>query len=107
MAAAPTKEAIKGLYTQMLSTSRSFSSYNFREYFVRRTEATFKEMQTVEDTEKLTSMYTKAVNDLAVLRRSALVNQIYGGWKLAVEANLNEGKEGSSMVRESDDRGRS
>lgn len=30
-------------------------------------------------------MYSEAVRDLAVLRRSAIVNQLYGGWKLAVE----------------------
>lgn len=31
-------------------------------------------------------MYQDAVKDLAVLRRSAVVNQLYGGWKLVVEA---------------------
>jgi len=27
------------------------------------------------------------VKELAVLRRSAVVNQLYGGWRLAVEAD--------------------
>jgi hypothetical protein len=30
-------------------------------------------------------MYSEAVKDLTVLRRSAIVNQLYGGWTLAVE----------------------
>ena len=30
-------------------------------------------------------MYADAVKELNVLRRSAIVNQVYGGWKLAVE----------------------
>jgi hypothetical protein len=30
-------------------------------------------------------MYSDAVAELAVLRRSAAVNQMYGGWRLAVE----------------------
>lgn len=30
-------------------------------------------------------MYSDAMKDLVVLRRSAIVNQLYGGWKLAVE----------------------
>lgn len=30
-------------------------------------------------------MYDEAVKDLAVVRRSAIVNQLYGGWRLAVE----------------------
>jgi LYR motif-containing protein 4 len=31
-------------------------------------------------------MYSEVVKESAVLRRSAVVNQLYGGWKLAVEA---------------------
>jgi hypothetical protein len=30
-------------------------------------------------------MYSDALAELSVLRRSAVVNQLYGGWKLAVE----------------------
>jgi hypothetical protein len=30
-------------------------------------------------------MYSDALSELSVLRRSAIVNQLYGGWKLAVE----------------------
>jgi hypothetical protein len=30
-------------------------------------------------------MYVDAAKDLNVLRRSAIVNQLYGGWKLAIE----------------------
>ena len=32
-------------------------------------------------------MYEDAVRELAGLRRSAIVNQLYGGWRLAVEEN--------------------
>ena len=31
-------------------------------------------------------MYSKVVKENAVFRRSAVVNQLYGGWKLSVEA---------------------
>jgi hypothetical protein len=30
-------------------------------------------------------MYSDAAKELTVLRRSAIVNQLYGGWMLAVE----------------------
>ncbi|KAF8153157.1 hypothetical protein B0H34DRAFT_722506, partial [Crassisporium funariophilum] len=83
--AAPTKQAIKGLYNNMLRTSQSFSSYNFREYFVRRTEETFRTMENETDPEKLRSLYAESVKEHTVLSRSAVVNQLYGGWKLAVE----------------------
>lgn len=42
-------------------------------------------IQNESDPEKLRSSYQEAVADLAVLRRGAIVNQLYGGWKLAVE----------------------
>jgi len=74
----------------MLRTSRSFSSYNFREYFLRRTRHTFRAIQNEEDPSKVRTMYTDAMKELSVLRRSAVVNQLYGGWKLAVEQPTRE-----------------
>ncbi|KAF5384165.1 hypothetical protein D9615_003362 [Tricholomella constricta] len=85
MATAPSRRAILDLYSTMLRTSNSFSSYNFREYFVRRTKDTFREIQTESDPTKVRHLYSDAVKELAVLRRGAIVNQLYGGWKLAVE----------------------
>ncbi|CCM02042.1 uncharacterized protein FIBRA_04118 [Fibroporia radiculosa] len=85
MAAAPTKQAILELYKNTLRTSRAFSSYNFRQYFVRRTEGTFREIQEETDPAKLTTFYNDKTKELEALKRSAIVNQLYGGWKLVVE----------------------
>ncbi|KAF9467705.1 hypothetical protein BDZ94DRAFT_1305323 [Collybia nuda] len=85
MATPPTRRAILDLYSTMLRTSRSFSSYNFREYFLRRTKDTFRVMQEETDPAKVTNLYSDAVAELTVLRRSVIVNQLYGGWTLAVE----------------------
>ncbi|KAI0050302.1 hypothetical protein FA95DRAFT_1487553 [Auriscalpium vulgare] len=85
MANPPSAKTILSLYASMLRTSRSFSSYNFREYFVRKTKMTFREIQNEEDPAKVSALYSQSVADLAVLKRSAIVNQLYGGWKLAVE----------------------
>lgn len=43
--ATPTRQAILNLYHTSLRTSQSFSSYNFREYFVRRTKDSFRAIQ--------------------------------------------------------------
>ena len=48
---------------------------------------------------KLTALYTDAVKELAVLRRSAIVNQLYGGWRLAVESE----SESNGDIRERGD----
>ncbi|TFK75658.1 hypothetical protein BDN72DRAFT_734561, partial [Pluteus cervinus] len=83
--AAPTRQTLLHLYSAMLRTSRSFSSYNFREYFLHRTKDTFRAIQNESDPSKVRTMYADAVKELAVIRRSAIVNQLYGGWRLAVE----------------------
>ncbi|KAI0652185.1 hypothetical protein C8Q79DRAFT_1005411 [Trametes meyenii] len=85
MASAPTKQSLRHLYHSMLRTSQSFSSYNFREYFVRRTKSTFREIQSETDAAKLAAFYDEQARELAVLKRSAVVNQLYGGWRVAVE----------------------
>ncbi|KAI5897136.1 uncharacterized protein SCHCODRAFT_02570664 [Schizophyllum commune H4-8] len=83
--AAPSKHAILSLYHSTLRVSNSFSSYNFRNYFLKRARENFRAMQEADDTSALSKQYSEAVKELAVLRRSAIVNQLYGGWRLAVE----------------------
>ncbi|KAG1740524.1 uncharacterized protein EDB91DRAFT_1132967 [Suillus paluster] len=79
MATSPSRKAIQTLYASTLRTAESFSSYNFRHYFVLRTKDTFNGMQAEQDPIKLSQAYDKAVKELA------LVNQLYGGLRLAVE----------------------
>jgi hypothetical protein len=85
MTTTPSPRAILSLYSATLRTSRSFSSYNFREYFLRRTKAAFREMQGETDPAKVSAFYQATVKELATLKRSAIVNQLYGGWRLVVE----------------------
>ena len=100
----PSAKSILQLYTQTLRTARSFSSYNFREYFIRRAKGTFKDIQVCsssfyvarrfnysslgqgeKDPARVAVLYSDAARELTSLRRSAIVNQLYGGWTLAVE----------------------
>jgi hypothetical protein len=101
MSNTPSAKAILQLYTQTLRTARSFSSYNFREYFIRRAKGSFKEIQVCpfsfyvarqlnpsqgeKDPARVAVLYSEAAKELTSLRRSAIVNQLYGGWTLAVE----------------------
>ncbi|KIP07400.1 hypothetical protein PHLGIDRAFT_19189 [Phlebiopsis gigantea 11061_1 CR5-6] len=84
-AVTPTKEALLQLYSNSLRTARAYSSYNFREYFVRRTKSQFREIQDEKDPAKLSAFYNERVKELAVIKRGAIVNQLYGGWKLVLE----------------------
>ncbi|KZS96969.1 hypothetical protein SISNIDRAFT_406593 [Sistotremastrum niveocremeum HHB9708] len=85
MASVPSRAALLQLYSNTLRTSKSFSSYNFRNYFIRRTRDTFKSIQNEQDPDKLTRFYDEASKELEVLRRAALINGMYGGQKLVVE----------------------
>ncbi|KAF8511321.1 hypothetical protein JB92DRAFT_2791401 [Gautieria morchelliformis] len=92
----PSRTSLLHLYGSLLRTSRAFSSYNFRTYFVRRTKRIWREFQT--DTngspERLSQFYVDNINELDVLRRASIVNSIYGGRKLVVESN-----QGATRVR--------
>ncbi|KAI5120035.1 hypothetical protein M0805_004663 [Coniferiporia weirii] len=81
----PSYQSILRLYGATLRTARSFSSYNFREYFLQRTKSTFREIQNEKDQKRVAALYAAAVKEHTVLRRSAMVNQLYGGWRLVVE----------------------
>ncbi|KAL5497907.1 hypothetical protein ACEPAH_2838 [Sanghuangporus vaninii] len=81
----PTHRAILSLYASSLRTARSFSSYNFRQYFMRRAKDVFREIQNEKDPKRVGTLYANAVREHAVLQRSAIVNQLYGGWRLVVE----------------------
>lgn len=85
MSNTPSAKAILQLYASMLRTSRSFSSYNFREYFLRRTKSTFREIQKEKDPARVAALHSESVKELTALKRGAIVNQLYGGWTLAVE----------------------
>ena len=41
--------------------------------------------QDEQDPAKLRAFYDEKKKELEVLKRSAIVNQLYGGWKLVVE----------------------
>ncbi|KAI0757537.1 hypothetical protein C8Q80DRAFT_1265443 [Daedaleopsis nitida] len=96
MASAPTPQSLRHLYHSMLRTSQSFSSYNFRHYFVGRTKSTFREIQNESDPARLAAFYQEKSKELAVLKRSAIVNQLYGGWKLVVEDQKPERERGDT-----------
>ncbi|PWN45381.1 hypothetical protein IE81DRAFT_320129 [Ceraceosorus guamensis] len=121
MSGAPTRSNLLRLYRDYMRTAQSFSSYNFRTYFQRRSRDMFRSAllpehvatsspysqsgnvtepvspSTLTSTpptglsspatqdEMLKAWYDSARKDLAVLRRSALTNQMYAGEKLVVE----------------------
>ncbi|KAG8744525.1 hypothetical protein FRC10_009977 [Ceratobasidium sp. 414] len=82
---APTRSQILSLYGQLIRTSHSFSSYNFRNYFLRRTRSQFHEHAKLQDPAQIRRFYETGLKELDVLRRCATVNRLYEGPRLVVE----------------------
>jgi LYR motif-containing protein 4 len=54
----------------------------------------FSKIQYEKDPAKVSAFYQDAVKELAVMKRSAIVNQLYGGWRLVVEKQKAERQRG-------------
>ncbi|MBW0466628.1 hypothetical protein O181_006343 [Austropuccinia psidii MF-1] len=111
------QQHISRLQSSFLAASSRFGSYNFREYFIRRTNEKFerdlprlvgaKEItdQTLCDVdfstkERLNSWFQDAVQELAVLERASAMNRLFEAPKLVVEGLGNaviEGGGGAGM----------
>ncbi|KAG6332261.1 hypothetical protein ID866_6825 [Astraeus odoratus] len=89
MATPPTRQALLSTYSSTLRAARSFASYNFRNYFVLRAREIFRGIQAEGDPMKVSLTYERAVTELAMLRRSAIVNQLYRGLPLPIEIRKN------------------
>lgn len=46
--------------------------------------------QNERDPERVAALYREGVKELAALKRGAIVNQLYGGWTLAVEEQVQQ-----------------
>ena len=47
-------------------------------------------------------MYAEAVKESAVLKRSSIVNQLYGGWRLALEVQKEPTERPDTILERSD-----
>ncbi len=89
----PTPAQIRTLYQNLLNTSGRFASYNFKNYFARRTEESFAPILKSLDSSApvagngvdLAQFYADQSKELEVLTRAAVVNRLYEGPKLVVE----------------------
>lgn len=74
------------LYKAWQETANSFKSYNFKEYFLRQADRKFQAAFPFHASQQEQTQYLKQVQqDLAVLKRAALVNSLYEAPKLVVE----------------------
>jgi len=90
--------SLKALYSATLKASNTFTSYNFRNYFQRRTRERFEAIQNEQDPVKVQAFTEEARKDLTVLQRAAVLNSMYGGQKLVIEST-GEDSQGEGQTR--------
>ncbi|WWC87053.1 uncharacterized protein L201_001938 [Kwoniella dendrophila CBS 6074] len=100
MPPAPTLKEIQSLYHSFQTASQRFTSYNFNQYFLRRTHLTFKPIldslqpesgselvgnKKQLDPTELSKWFEEQKNELEVIKRSSEINRMFKGPKLVVE----------------------
>ncbi|KAI7876942.1 hypothetical protein K492DRAFT_172085 [Lichtheimia hyalospora FSU 10163] len=89
MATPATRTQVLSLYRNFLRYGNKFSSYNFRDYAVRRSRDAFRANANEADPEKIAAMISKAEKELEIVKRQALISTLYTtGEKLVVETTV-------------------
>lgn len=82
-----TSTKVLSLYRNFIRHGNKFSSYNFRDYTLRRSRDAFRSNMNETSSDKIASFITKAEQELAVVKRQAAISQMYtNGEHLVVEA---------------------
>lgn len=69
-------EAIS-LYRSLVRSSKQFSTYNFREYFLRRTREDFRQHKTETNPAKIKELLETGRQELQVIHRQATISSLY------------------------------
>ncbi|XP_022182270.1 LYR motif-containing protein 4 [Myzus persicae] len=90
MAAPATRAEVLKIYKTMLRESGKFSFYNYRMYAVRRVKDAFREQKAVNDVSKIQQHLLDARRFLDIIKRQAIVGDLYKFDKLVIEVENDE-----------------
>lgn len=71
------QQQVLHLYRQMLKAGAGFKDYGFKKYAARRVTQGFAENRNVTDPAQQQQLIAKAQQDLKLLQRQALINDMY------------------------------
>jgi len=80
-----TSKVALSLYRQILKQANKFSSYNYREYTLRRTKDAFRANRNIKDLKETEKLLEEGRKNLDVIQRQALINNLYHSQKLVIE----------------------
>ncbi|XP_019866731.1 LYR motif-containing protein 4 [Aethina tumida] len=79
------RNQVLGLYRSLIKESKKIPAYNFRNYALRKVRDSFKENKTLTDPKVISEQIADAERNLEVIKRQALIGQMYNTDKLVIE----------------------
>ncbi|XP_055610399.1 protein bcn92-like [Uranotaenia lowii] len=76
---------VLSLYRQLIRESQKFTSYNFRNYALRRIRDSFRDNKALNDSALIENQLQFGQKNLEMIRRQVLVSQLYQTDKLVIE----------------------
>lgn len=64
-------------------------TYSFREFALRKIRHEFQQNKSLDDQNKIQDFYKKGLESLEVIKRQALIGNLYKSKKLVIEMNKN------------------
>ncbi|KAK5647318.1 hypothetical protein RI129_002210 [Pyrocoelia pectoralis] len=80
-----TRLQIIALYKSLIRESKKFSSYNYRNYALRRIRDSFSENKYITDPTKINEQILGGQRNLEIIKRQVLVGNLYQTDKLVIE----------------------
>ncbi|KAJ2001912.1 LYR motif-containing protein 4 [Coemansia sp. RSA 2322] len=82
---------ILGLYRQSLRAAQRFETYNFREYFIRRTRDRFRAVKAAGSSEAAERGVQEAQSELSIMRRQGELNRMFSHTRTVLEVDGGRG----------------
>ncbi|XP_058485046.1 LYR motif-containing protein 4 [Solea solea] len=82
---ASSRAQVISLYRTMMRESSKFSSYNYRNYALRRVRDAFRSNRNVEDPKTVERLMDEGQRTLALIQRQVTVGKLYETQKTVVE----------------------
>jgi hypothetical protein len=92
MASQVSRGVVLNLYRGLLKNARSWNNYNFKEYIQRRVKEDFASNKLEVDPTRIESLITKAKENLELVKRQGIIQNIYNQDKLVLEVKKDMSK---------------
>ncbi|XP_034187649.1 LYR motif-containing protein bcn92 [Osmia lignaria lignaria] len=87
---ASSRNNVLSLYRNLIRESKKWNSYNYRMYALRKIRHEFHENKTLQDKEKINECCEKGKEALEIIKRQALIGNLYSTRPLIIETMKNK-----------------